>query len=511
MRRSLLALAIVCASAAPALAQTTPGAAPPSPGAPPPRAPVPTVPPINSNEPIDVPMTPAPIVTLTPPPQKRTPLSLDEVLTNVETRYPLLLAEMQAVTAAQGEELSAWGSFDPKWKTKATAFPVGYYQYGMVDSFIEQPLYWRGLSVFGGYRLGQGKFPLYYDGYRTNSFGEARAGVVVPLLRGGSIDEERAKLWKAEAGINAAREGLAATKLEFQRGAAYKYWEWIAAAKKLEVAKTLLQRALDRNTAITIRVARGDAPAVDRTDNARAIVQREQQVVSAERILTTARLALSLYLRDEEGNPVIPAAERVPERFPEPTRLDARTVESDVSRALGKRPEIRVYEARRRQYEVERELAENDAWPTLNVLLAGSKQFGDGYPERQPAAVEAGLFLDIPLRTRKADGRARAADARFLSYDLQLRYAKDKITLEVRDAAAGTDAAAARLGLARRELELAQQLEQAERQRFDMGDSTILFVNIREQATFDAATRELDTLLEHHKALALYRAVVGGR
>ncbi|MBX3217750.1 MAG: TolC family protein, partial [Labilithrix sp.] len=100
---------------------------------------------------------------------------------------------------------------------------------------------------------------------------------------------------------------------------------------------------------------------------------------------------------------------------------------------------------------------------------------------------------------------------RFLAYDLHLRYMKDKITLEVRDAAAGTDAAAARLGLARRELELAQQLEQAERQRFDMGDSTMLFVNIREQATFDAARRELDTLLDHHKALALYRAVVGGR
>lgn len=466
---------------------------------------------VAGDDPPDVPMmTPRPIVTLTPPPQQRTTLTLDEVLSNVEARYPLLLAERQALTAAEGEEYSAWGSFDPKWKTKGSIFPVGYYQYGMIDSVIEQPLYWRGISVFGGYRIGQGKFPIYYDGYRTNSLGEARVGVVVPILRGGSIDEDRAKLWKAEAGVDAAREGLAATKLDFQRSASYKYWEWIAASKKLEIAKRLLQRALDRNLAITARVARGDAAAVDQTDNARAIVQREQQVVMAERALTAARLSLSLYLRDDDGNPVIPSAERVPQRFPEPARLDARTVEDDVSRALGKRPEVKMYEARRRQYEVERKLAENDAWPTLNVLVAGAKQFGDGYPERQPAALEAGLVLDIPLRTRKADGRAQAADARFIQYEIQLRYTKDKIALEVRDAAAGTDAAAARLGLARRELELAQQLEQAERQRFDMGDSNILFVNIREQATFDAATRELDTLLDHHKALALYRAVVGG-
>ena len=42
-----------------------------------------------------------------------------------------------------------------------------------------------------------------------------------------------------------------------------------------------------------------------------------------------------------------------------------------------------------------------------------------------------------------------------------------------------------------------------------MGDSTILFVNIREQNSFEAATRELDTLLEHQKALSSYRAVIG--
>lgn len=484
----LLTVLLVTLSSARALAQVADATAPPE---------VPTEP-------------PKPLVTLQAPPQSASPLLLDEVLANVESRYPLLRAEAQSVLAAKGEERSASGAFDPKWKTKASAFPIGYYQYMTVDSVIEQPLYWRGLSVFGGYRLGQGKFPIYYDGYRTNDRGEARVGITAPLIRGGSIDEERAKLWKAEAGVDVADQALAATKLDFRRNAAHKYWEWVAAGHKLEIAKALLQRALDRNTAINARVDSGDAPAVDRVDNARAIVQREQQIVGAERTLTSARLALSLYVRDEKGEPVIPSAERLPKTFPEPVALASGTVEQDVERALSQRPELRMYEARRRQYEIERDLAKNDRLPSLDVLVAGAKQFGDGYPEKQPAALEAGLLLDIPLRTRKADGRARAADARFVQYDLQLQYTKDKIKNEVRDAAAGSDAAAQRLGLARRELDLARQLERAERQRFDMGDSTILFVNLREQTTFDAATREIDALLEHHKALAQYRAVVGG-
>ncbi|MBX3228522.1 MAG: TolC family protein [Labilithrix sp.] len=475
-------------------------------------APVPRTPgqPATGDEALDLPATPRPVVTLVPPPQANTPLLLSEVLASVSSRFPLLLAEMQSITAADGEQLSAAGSFDPKWRTKASLFPLGYYQYGTVDSYVEQPLYWRGLSVFGGYRIGQGKFPIYYDGYRTNDLGEARAGVLVPLLRGGATDEERAKLWKAEAGVVAAKQGFIATQLDMQRSAAYKYWDWVAAAKKLAIAKQLLDRAVERNTALTMRVQRGDAAAIEITDNARTIVQREQQVVSAERYLTATRLALSLYLRDERGDPVIPSPERVPPDLPEPTPIDAATLERDLSTAMSRRPEMKQYEAKRRQYEVERDLAQNERWPALNVMLAGAKQFGEGYPERQPAALEAGVFLDIPLRTRKADGRARAANARFLEYDLELRYARDKITVEVRDAAAGADAATQRLGLARRELQLARQLEQAERQRFDLGDSNVLFVNIREQGTFEAATRELDALFDHQKALALYRAVLGG-
>ena len=539
MRRALVLAALLVArpAAAQQASPTTPTAAPTiAPPAPPPaRQAAPSPPPADPPEtmtprpferpPLTLtlpPMPPGAIPTTAPlvvggplvdraaPPQSNDPLTLHEVLTSVEERYPLLLSERQSVLAAEGEEYSAWGSFDPKWKTKGQGFPVGYYQYGIVDSYLEQPLYWQGMSVFGGYRLGQGKFPIYYDGYRTNSYGEARVGATISLLRGGSIDEERAKLWKAEAGVDAAREGFVATKLDFQRTATQKYWEWVTAAKKLDIAKTLLQRAVDRNVAVTQRVTKGDIPAVERTDNLRLIAQREQQVVAAERYLTSARLALSLYLRDTNGNPVIPSPERVPKAIPEPDRLGAAQVETDVVRALERRPEMKIYAARRRQYEVERKLAENDALPSLDLLVAGGKQFGDGYPEKQPATLEIGVMLEIPLRTRKADGRAAAAEARFTSYHLQLRYTKDKITNEVRDAAAGTDAAASRLALARRELELARALEQAEKLRFDMGDSTILFVNIREQTTFDAATKELDTILEQYKALAQYRAVIGG-
>ena len=63
--------------------------------------------------------------------------------------------------------------------------------------------------------------------------------------------------------------------------------------------------------------------------------------------------------------------------------------------------------------------------------------------------------------------------------------------------------------LAQREYEMAKQVEEAERAKFELGDSTLLSVNLREQATFDAALRRIDSLVEYHRARVSYQAILG--
>ena len=41
-----------------------------------------------------------------------------------------------------------------------------------------------------------------------------------------------------------------------------------------------------------------------------------------------------------------------------------------------------------------------------------------------------------------------------------------------------------------------------------MGEGTLLVVNIREQTTGEAAIREIDALVDHHRAIANYKAAV---
>lgn len=52
-------------------------------------------------------------------------------------------------------------------------------------------------------------------------------------------------------------------------------------------------------------------------------------------------------------------------------------------------------------------------------------------------------------------------------------------------------------------------LEQAERVRFEQGDSNLLTVNIREQQTAEAELREIEALFDFHRAVADLRAARG--
>ena len=92
--------------------------------------------------------------------------------------------------------------------------------------------------------------------------------------------------------------------------------------------------------------------------------------------------------------------------------------------------------------------------------------------------------------------------------DAQLRLQRDRVGTELRDMLSALAAAAERVRIATDELKTSREVEAAERERFALGDSTLFVVNLREQATFEAALREIDALADFQRALTTYRAVL---
>lgn len=449
------------------------------------------------------------------PTRARASVELADVLKSVERHHPLLVASTKDVAQAEGDLLSARGSFDPSISARASMQAIGAYSQSQLDVQATQYTGLWGSNIFAGYRFGD-DMPSYYGDRLTKMGGELRAGINVPLWRNGPIDRARAGIARSERNVEMAELGVVQQRIQLQRDASYRYWEWVSAVHRKRVAESLLAIATARDSAIQARVARGDLPAIEQTDNARLVAARKGLVVSAERLLTQATIELSLFHRTVGGDPILIDASQAP-NLPEPiptNALDARAAEL----ALERRPEVRRLSALEQGQRIDVDLARNQRAPAIDAFAMGSIDIGDPRRDANGVVVRSdldkpvlaiGLVIDIPIPNRAALGKQRAAEAALDKTREQKQFAADRIRADVADARSAVDAAFERVRIARQELALAQTLERAEQARFDAGDSTILVVNMREQATAESRVREIDALADHGRALAQFRAATG--
>lgn len=242
------------------------------------------------------------------------------------------------------------------------------------------------------------------------------------------------------------------------------------------------------------------------TDNLRAILQRRSALVIAERYVQGAGIELSLFFRDAAGDPLQPGGDRMLDSFPEPVLLAPEQEVLDLAAAMTARPEIQSLLIKRRQQGVEARLAKNQMQPQMDLYFNYSRDVGVGRLSRRGNEIEGGLWFELPAQRRKATGKQTQVAAKLTMIDAELRFARDRVLLDVRDAASAVRAAYQVAGVVREELKASRVLEEAERARFDLGDSTQFFVNQRELATADAAFREIKALGDYHKARADYAA-----
>lgn len=425
----------------------------------------------------------------------------------VLANHPALEATKQEVEAAKAELLSSQGAFDPVLKGEYSGYPKGDYSGTYENIFVEQPLLWRGAKVVAGYRRGGGTFPIYEDYYNTNSDGEARAGIEVPLLRDGETDRRRTSIARALMQIDGVDLTVQQRRVEIARTAAISYWDWVAAARRLETFEGLLATAQQRDRQLATRVLEGDLARIDKVDNERQVLQRKSQQISAQRALQKAENDLSLFLWTSNGLP-----DRVGNlrstKFKSPPPISA-VPEHAIETALKDRVEHQRIENLVQQQEVELSFSRNQILPRLDVQVLASDDLGTGSTTRDETEFKAGVKLEVPLATRTQRGKIDSLVAKLAELKAQQSLVKQRIAIEVTDAINAFSMAAERVVVARDEVRVAQELEEGERGKFKQGESNLIFVNLREQATADAIVREIDAVADSWKGFITYHAALG--
>jgi outer membrane protein TolC len=436
------------------------------------------------------------------------PLRLEEVLESVDRHYPPLLAALQDRVLAAADVLVASGRFDLSLKSGYEGDYLGKYRNDVYRAGVEQATQFQGMTYFAGYQLGRGEFASYDGKLQTDLGGEYKAGLRLPLFRDRAIDSRRADLQKALIGRRVADLGIDQQRLVIIQLATRRYYDWVAAGQRYNVAKAVLQVAEQRDGQLREAARLGQIPAIDVTDNQRAILTRRAQVIEAERALQQASIELSLFYRDSSGSPVLPPPERLPSSFPAARDIDEQRLRDDIELALKRRPEIQRFREQRNQVEVDRRLAQNQLLPNIDLSLSFTSQLGERRVGRGPNDLVAALVFDLPAQRRVAKGRDLSALARIEQFDQRERFARDQVEAEVRDAYSALKTAYDRARVLREEVEVARQLEVAERVRFELGEGNLFLVNLREQATYETELREVAALTEYFRALALYEFAI---
>lgn len=480
---------------------------------PPPADPAePTTPPAPQpaeSEPLPVPTTE---FLLSP---DQSPLTLEEVLASADQSFPLLLAIQQERAIAAGQRLAAEGAFDLNVRLRGS-LQDGTFEGNRLDLALDRPTTFYGTSLFAGYRLGVGDFPVYYGDRLTAEGGELRAGVQVPLWRDGPIDRRRAALRQAQITQSLAEPAIQRARIDVLRAAARAYWNWAAAGEQYRVAEALLRLARDRQAGFEEQFRLGQVAEFVVVDNRRLIYEREGALLAAERRWQQTAFELSLYLRDAEGNPLLPPASRLPGKLLSEELVPPRTerLAEDIQTAYRYRPELVRFRLLKERVAVDLRLAENQTWPALNVQLAGAQDVGPGKQATgifalDRSLLEGSVLMDVPLQRREALGRLRTAQSTLAQLLAQEKFAQDQIGVEVQDAVSALDRTYYRWLRARDEQRVAQQVAELERERFRLGQSNLLEVNLRELAAAGAQAKVIDAAADYARALADHRAALG--
>lgn len=435
-------------------------------------------------------------------------LTLETVLQSVDKYYPPLRVALLEAPIAEADYLAAQGRFDLVLRSFVDSNNLGFYDSRRFDVSVDQPTALWGTSFFSGYQVSGGSFPSYDGKFQTNGLGEYRAGMRVPLMRDRSVDSRRAELNKANLGRRLADLGIQQQRLVILQAATARYWNWVAAGRRYAVAQSILNIAVEREKILETAVELGQLPQFEVLDNRRIIEQRRSQFVAGRRGLEQAAFDLSLFYRDDQGQPRIALPDQLPPAFPRPTGIDPDQVERDIATALNRRPELARLATQQDQVRIDQRLAENRRLPGLDFILSYDRELGERRVPRGPNELRAGISFELPLQRRTATGQAVAARTRVNQIDQRLQFLREQVSVEVRDAISAVRAAFEGTNVLEAEVLATRQVEDAERIRYDLGESTLFVLNQRELQTADAQVREVSALADYYRALALYELAV---
>ncbi len=435
-------------------------------------------------------------------------LSWQELVDSADKNYPQILSYYEKVEASQGTALASLGFFDIKLKQSFFDKSRGFYDGKTTDTLLEKELGFMGSKVYGGYRKSFGNFPDYENQSLTNSDGEYRTGAKFSLLKDSSIDQNRLGVILSNLGVLESKIQLERIRKEIERDATKAYWKWVASEKIFHIYEGLYQLSLKRHSQLEEKLKKGDVAQIIVAENKKNILRRKSALAKARQDFENSAIYLSLFWRNENGTPIIPKRNQVPEINTTLHEIKEDQASRDLEIALANRFELRILKIQKDENLNQLKYAKNSFKPQLDIDFGASKDLGSGPSSRAQANNYVGLDFSVPLQQREARGKITEYDSKLKSLKLEQQLAEEKIKAELEQIKIQISNIVEMHHNLLEEAKLADLLENSEREKFKHGASNFFLVNLREQDTASSKAAAIEIFEKYQSALADYKMAV---
>ena len=438
-------------------------------------------------------------------------LTLADVIASIYQSYPMITRARLEAGVVAGEQRSANGWWDPKLETYSVNQPLGFYKNYRQSVGLARNLWWGGY-LSSGYRIGRGDFEPWYKERQTDLGGEFKLAWVQPLLQGYSIDPNRVSLFQANLRQQAVTPLVQREILDNGVEGANAYWKWVSAGQVVRTQEELLRLAQVRMGQIQKQVDLGEVKASILIFNSQLIAEREFKLLETVRKLREASFKLSLYLRDADGQPMVPDDMWLPSTFPPLGPVPPGDFSADMAAALERRPELQLLDLDSRQSQLDLQLARNQTLPQFDLVLENSQDVGapaSSLRDKSPFESELGFQGSVPLPRNKARGKIQSTQNKLSQIAQYRELQSNKIGVELQTARNAMEIAAERVNQAEKTVRIAIQYLELTERGFNEGEGDLLDLNILESKTYDSRFYLIDATQEWFAALAAMQRALG--
>ena len=430
--------------------------------------------------------------------------------------HPIVLGALERMRAGEEAITAARGAFDTRIVSDYKRQTKGDYRTTVTRSLLVKPLRIANSKIYAGSEQISNPngmlSPLYNTGNpaTTGQPGNYSVlGLQLSLWKNLLLDPDRAALKNAKNSAKIAKAEKELTLLDIGRFGQLAYWEWVTAQRVKNAYEELLKNGDMRNELLVTRSKRGDIPQILVTENEQYVASRKGSLQAAKERLLRAEYALSLFYRDENGEPIIPSSTDSFEDYPSnlAVLLDNLDLNSNIDELIKKRPDMKNLALNVDKTDIDLELAKQDLKPQVDVTTEYFQR-AVTHPNIPRDYLMVMAQISIPIERNLGNGNIAAARARKMVAQKEMGFGQQSYKFQVMAARQALHLQLEQVTQSEIEFTKSKELVASENYKFKTGGGNLFLVNIREQAQASAEASFHEARLAFMNTLLSYQALV---